>query len=58
MISGASLPAYWVSHYVADVIFEAPPSIAAIAAYIGFNLDVSIIFYFIFFRFLMVGSFS
>jgi len=39
-VSGASLPAYWLSHYIVDICFEAPPSIAAIVAYISFGLDL------------------
>jgi hypothetical protein len=40
MVSGGGLPAYWISHYVGDILFEAPPSICAIIAYILFGLDV------------------
>ena len=44
IVSGTSLPAYWISHYVADVIFQAPASIVAIAGYNLFEVDVIIIF--------------
>lgn len=41
IISGASLPAYWISHYILDIIFQAPPSICAVIGIKAFNLDVS-----------------
>ena len=44
LVSGAGLPAYWLSNYVADILFEAPPSLCAIGAYLAFGLEVNIIF--------------
>ena len=35
IVSGLNLPAYWISHYLLDILFRAPPSICAI---IGINL--------------------
>ena len=43
MVSGASIPAYWISHYVGDVIFESLPSLSAIIAYLAFNIEVPIL---------------
>jgi hypothetical protein len=43
LVSGGGLPAYWLSHYIGDIIFEAPPSICAIIAYKAFDLDVNYI---------------
>ena len=40
IISGVSLPAYWISHYLLDIVFQAPPSICAIIGIKAFNLDV------------------
>jgi len=30
IISGVSIPAYWMSHYIIDVAFQAIPSICAV----------------------------
>ena len=43
LVSGGSLPSYWMSHYAGDIIFEAVPSVAAIIAYTWFKIDVIII---------------
>ncbi len=40
IISGMSLPAYWMSHYILDIAFQAIPSICAIFGIHLFNLDV------------------
>ena len=42
IISGVSLPAYWISHYLIDILFQAPPSICAMIGIKAFNLDVRI----------------
>jgi len=47
LVSGASLPAYWLSHYVGDCLFESLPSIAAIVAYTAFGIDVNSHLYYI-----------
>jgi len=39
IVSGLNLPAYWISHYLLDILFQAPPSICAIIGIKLFNLD-------------------
>jgi len=41
IISGVDLSAYWVAHYLVDLVFQAPPSICIIVGIKAFNLDVS-----------------
>lgn len=40
MISGSSLLAYWIGNYVADIIFQAVPSIVGIIGVHAFGIDV------------------
>ena len=39
ILSGTSLNAYWLSHYLCDIIFQAIPSIFAIIGIFAFNLQ-------------------
>lgn len=39
IVSGLNLPAYWISHYLLDILFQAPPSICAIIGIKLFDLD-------------------
>lgn len=39
IVSGLNLPAYWISHYLLDILFQAPPSLCAIFGIKAFNLD-------------------
>ncbi len=62
IISGLNLPAYWISHYILDILFQAPPSICAIVGIKLFNLDFPdawiIILVFIFANPLFIYAFS
>jgi hypothetical protein len=40
MISGSSLSAYWIGHYVGDILFQSLLSIVSILGYYLFDLDV------------------
>jgi len=40
MVSGSSLPAYWLGHYVGDCIFQTIPAIVAILGILAFGLEV------------------
>jgi ATP-binding cassette, subfamily A (ABC1), member 3 len=40
IISGVSIPAYWLSHYIVDLAFQAIPSVMIIFGVWAFNLDV------------------
>lgn len=40
ILSGTSLRAYWLSHYLCDIVFQAFPSILAIVGIQIFNVDV------------------
>eukprot|EP00347_Sterkiella_histriomuscorum_P002219 403369012 len=42
IISGLNLPAYWISHYLVDLLFQSLPLVAAIVAISVFNLDVNL----------------
>lgn len=39
MISGSSLSAYWLGHYIADVLFQALPSAVGIFGVWAFGID-------------------
>jgi hypothetical protein len=39
MLSGTSLNAYWLSHYICDIIFQAVPSVFAIIGIKVFNVN-------------------
>jgi len=40
MVSGCSLTSYWMGNYVADIIFQAVPSVVAIIGVHAFGIDV------------------
>jgi hypothetical protein len=40
MISGSGLLAYWMSNYVADIVFQSIPSIVGIIGVHAFGIDV------------------
>lgn len=62
IVSGLNLPAYWISHYILDIAFQAPPSICAILGIKLFNLDFPdawvVILVFIFANPLFIYAFS
>lgn len=62
IVSGLNLPAYWISHYLLDIVFQAPPSICAILGIKLFNLDFPdawvVILVFIFANPLFIYAFS
>ncbi len=41
IISGVDISAYWIAHYLVDILFQAPPSICIIIGIQAFGLDVS-----------------
>lgn len=43
VISGVSIPAYWLSHYIVDLAFQAIPSLFIILGINLFNLDVRLL---------------
>ena len=45
VISGLNLPAYWIAHYIVDLIFSAFPIGSAVGAIYLFELDVRIVEY-------------
>ncbi|TNV87329.1 hypothetical protein FGO68_gene5519 [Halteria grandinella] len=61
-LSGMNLPAYWISHYLIDIIFQAPPSIAAMIGIQIFNIDLpqawTLILIFVFVNPLFIYAFS
>lgn len=40
MVSGSSLVAYWLGHYIADILVQGVPTIIAIAGVYAFDIDV------------------
>ena len=40
MISGSGLVAYWMSHYIADMLFQGIPALFGIAGVYAFDIDV------------------
>jgi ABC-2 family transporter protein len=40
IISGLNLPAYWLSHYILDVIFSVPPFLCALLGIKIFDLEL------------------
>ena len=50
MVSGGSLKAYWLSHYIGDVIFQLIPILVAIASYliVGTDLPYGWLFFLLF----------
>lgn len=40
MISGSSLGAYWLGHYIGDIIFQALPAVVGIIGVHAFGIDV------------------
>ena len=40
MVSGSSLIAYWLGHYIADILVQGVPTIIAIAGVYAFDIDV------------------
>jgi len=40
IVSGGSLSAYWLSHYLGDIIFQFLPVIVAIICYTSFGVDI------------------
>lgn len=40
ILSGSSLKAYWLSHYLCDIIFQSIPSIIAIIGIIVFGIKI------------------
>jgi hypothetical protein len=40
MVSGSSLTAYWMGHYLGDIVFQTIPSAVAIAGIYIFDIDV------------------
>ena len=45
MVSGSSLPAYWLSNYFADIIFHSLGAIVALLGIWMFNIEVDGIYY-------------
>ena len=45
MVSGSSLPAYWLSNYFADIIFHSLGAIVALLGIWMFNIEVDEIYY-------------
>ena len=40
MVSGSSLVAYWLGHYIADILFQTLPSVVAIIGVQAFGVQV------------------
>jgi len=40
MVSGSSLTAYWLGHYLGDIVFQMIPSVVAVLGIYAFDLDV------------------
>lgn len=40
MVSGSSLTAYWLGHYLGDIVFQAIPSIVAMIGIQAFGIEV------------------
>lgn len=40
MVSGSSLVAYWLGHYIADILFQTLPSVVAIIGVQAFGIQV------------------
>jgi 1,4-dihydroxy-2-naphthoate octaprenyltransferase len=40
MVSGSSLIAYWLGHYIADILFQTLPSVVAIFSIWAFGINV------------------
>jgi len=40
LVSGASIPSYWLSHYVGDVLFISLPAFSAVIAYHIYYIDI------------------